>query len=88
MRDWRATYSLLLILAVIAVAGCASTLHPERVNQPKENRGDIDLPLAIGDLAVPGGTLLLIHDFRTGAIYKPKVPPATTTSDVSTTPAP
>ncbi len=60
----------------LMMAGCASTLHPERVNQPVEKRGDVDLPLAVGDLAVPGGTLLLIHDIHTGAIYKPKVEPA------------
>ena len=68
-------FLLLAAMVCIAVAGCASTLHPERVDQPVENRGDVDVPLAIGDLAVPGGTLLLIHDFHTGAIYKPKVDP-------------
>ena len=66
--------ALCLLVAAIG-AGCASTLHPERVNQPAANRGDIDIPLAIGYLAVPGGTILLIHDVNTGAIYKPKADP-------------
>jgi len=65
------TIGLCAVLAGLA-AGCASTMHPERVNQPVENRGAVDVPAAIGDLAVPGGTLLLIHDVNTGAIYKPK----------------
>ncbi len=70
------TVALCLLLAVCA-AGCASTLHPERVNQPVENRGGVDLPLAIGNLAVPGGTVLLLYDMHTGAIYKPKEEPKT-----------
>ena len=69
------TIGLCVVLVALA-AGCASVMHPERVNQPVENRGDIDIPLAIGNLAVPGGTLLLIHDLHNGAIYKPKVDPA------------
>lgn len=65
--------SVALVIAAL-LGGCATTLHPERVNQPVENRGDLDLPLVIGNLAVPGGTLFLIHDVGNGSIYKPKEP--------------
>lgn len=72
------TIGLCVVLVALA-AGCASVIHPERVNQPAENRGDIDIPLAIGNLAVPGGTLFLIHDFYNGSIYKPKADPSAPT---------
>ncbi len=75
MVTGKAFLAVAAILGLV-MAGCASTLHPERVNQPVEKRGDVDIPLAIGNLAVPGGTLFLIHDIRNGAIYKPKVDPA------------
>ncbi len=65
-----------IFLLLVVLGGCASTLHPERVNQPPENRGSVDLLSAVGDLAVPGGSLLLIYDIHNGAIYNPKNPSA------------
>jgi hypothetical protein len=77
------------VLLAAAAAGCASITHPERVNQPVENRGDLDVPAAVGNLVVPGGTLLLIHDFHNGSIYKTKTPaPPTATAASATTTQP
>ena len=83
----------IFLLLALAAGGCATTLHPERVNQPVSQRDDVDNISAIGDLAVPGGSLLLIYDISNGAINKPKVDPSAPpkpapkpTSDFNTAP--